>query len=96
MEKKKTTTITSESHEVFIVRRRAESLIRMWCCDCAIEVEMLKPEEAATIANVSARTIYRWIEAAQIHHCERVGGNVMVCSKQLFEKLEKEASATLS
>ncbi|MGH9907900.1 MAG: helix-turn-helix domain-containing protein [Pyrinomonadaceae bacterium] len=84
MEKKKTTTITSETHEVFIVRRRAEPSIRMWCADCAAEVEMLKPEEAAAIANVSTRTIYRWIEDAQIHHCESVGGNVVVCPKQLF------------
>jgi hypothetical protein len=84
VEKKKTTTIISESHEVIIVRRRTEGSVRMWCVDCAEEVEMLKPEEAAAIANVTTRTIYRWVEAAQIHHCESAEGNVVVCPKQLF------------
>lgn len=84
MEKKKTTTITSETHEVFIVRRGSGYSIRMWCGDCATEVEMLKPEEAAAIANVTTRTIYRWIEAAQIHHSESTEGNVVVCPKQFF------------
>ena len=84
VEKKKTTTITSESHELFIVRRGAEQPIRMWCPDCAAEVDMLKPEEAAVIANVDTRTIYRWIEAAQIHHSESGEGNVLVCPRQLF------------
>ncbi len=84
VEKKKTTTITSESHELFIVRRGAEQPIRMWCPDCAAEVDMLKPEEAAVIANVDTRTIYRWIEAAQIHHGESGEGNVLVCPRQLF------------
>lgn len=83
MEKKRTT-IISETHEVLIVRRGREPSMRMWCGDCAAEVEMLQPEEAAAIANVSTRTIYRWIEAAQIHHAESVGGNVIVCPKQLF------------
>lgn len=84
MEKKRTTTITSETHEVLIVRRGSEPSIRMWCGECSAEVEMLQPEEAAAIANVSTRTIYRWIEAAQIHHAESVGGNVIVCPKNLF------------
>jgi hypothetical protein len=84
VDKKKITTITSETHEVFIVRSEGRHPIRMWCPDCAADVEMLKPEEAAAIANVSPRTIYRWIEAAQIHHCEGMGGNVVVCPAQLF------------
>lgn len=86
VEKKKTTTITSETHEIFIVRRGGPDSIRMWCADCAAEVEMLRPEEAAAIANVSIRTIYRWIEAAQIHHCESVGGNVVLCPQQFLRK----------
>jgi hypothetical protein len=84
VDKKRTTTITSETHEVLIVRRRFEPSMRMWCDECGAEVEMLKPEEAAAIANVSTRTIYRWIESAQIHHAESVGGNVIVCPNQLF------------
>lgn len=86
VEKKKTTTITSESHELFIVRRGAEQPIRVWCPDCAAEVDMLKPEEAAAIANVSTRTIYVWLEAGEIDHTETSEGNVLVCPKCLWRR----------
>ena len=86
VEKKKTTTITSESHELFIVRRAAEQPIRMWCSECDAEVDMLKPEEAAAIAGVSTRTIYAWIEAGHINHTETGEGNVVVCPKCLWRR----------
>jgi len=44
---------------------------------------MLKPEEAAAIARVNTRTIYRWIEAGEIHHVENAD-DVLVCPKQLL------------
>jgi hypothetical protein len=84
LENKKTTTITSETHEVFIVTRPSERSIRIWCAECAAEIDMLKPEEAAAIAGVSPRTIYAWLEAGRIHHTETLEGNVLVCPKQLF------------
>jgi len=84
VERTKTTTISSETHEVFIVTRTTQGTIRTWCNECAAEVDMLRPEEAAAIAKVSTRTVYRWIEDSQIHHTESDGGNVVVCSKELF------------
>lgn len=84
VEKKKTTTITSETHEIFIVRRGGGPSVRMWCGQCAAEVEMLKPEEAAGIANVSTRTIYAWVEAGRVDHTETPEGNVLVCPKCLW------------
>jgi len=55
----------------------------MWCEECGIEVDMLNPEEAAAIAQVSTRTIYRWIEAGEIHHVE-TQECLLVCPKQLL------------
>jgi hypothetical protein len=81
--KEKTTTIKTETHEVLVVARRSNQLIRMWCEECGIEVDMLNPEEAAAIAQVSTRTIYRWIEAGQIHHVE-TQECLLVCPKQLL------------
>jgi len=82
--KRKTTVITSETHEVLIVRSSAARATRMWCPVCAEELEMLKPDEAAVVADVNTRTIYAWIEAGRIHHAELPGGEVMICPCQLL------------
>ena len=88
--REKTTTIKTDTHEIIVVARRSKELIRMWCKVCGIEVDMLNPEEAAAIAQVSTRTIYRWIEAGEIHHVE-TGDHLLICPKQLFAtNLENE------
>lgn len=84
MEKKKTTIITSETQEVFVVRMPASQMRQAWCAVCSGEVEMLNPEEAAAIAGVSTRTIYAWVEADQIDHTATAEGNVLVCPNSLW------------
>lgn len=79
MGKKKTTTITRETHEVLIFRRTAGRPVRLWCAGCAAEVEMLTPEEAALLAGVSTRTIYRRADAGQVHFSESPEGFLLVC-----------------
>ena len=46
------------------------------------EVQVITPDEAALIANVSSRTIYRWIEEAKIHFTEDVG-ILLICAASL-------------
>ena len=46
---------------------------------------MLTPDEAATLASVGTRTIYRCIEAEQIHFTETAGGQMLVCLNSLAE-----------
>jgi hypothetical protein len=84
--KKKTTIITRESHEVFVIRRPVSQMSRTWCAACSAEVEMLKPEEAAAIADVTTRTIYAWLEAGQVDHTETPEGNVLVCPKCFWRR----------
>lgn len=84
MEKKTTRTITSETHELLIVRVPSGHAIRMWCSECDTEVDMLRPDEAAVLASVSTRRIYQWVEADQIHYQESTGGNVVICPNQVF------------
>ena len=48
------------------------------CTGCGEEVEMVTPEHAAEIAGVTLRTIYRWIDAGNIHFVEN-RGQVLVC-----------------
>ena len=44
---------------------------------------MLSPEQAAIIAKVSVRAIYRWVEDQVIHYTEAPGGTLTVCIKSL-------------
>ena len=90
VERKRTTTFSRETQEVFVITRPSQSPIRSWCEECATEVDMLRPEEAAAIVDVNIRTIYQWIETARIHHAETETGNVVVCPTLLFQLPETE------
>ena len=56
--------ITVEKRRL-IVLRRARARVLDWCADCGEQVAMLTPDQAATIARVSSRTIYRRVEAGE-------------------------------
>ena len=58
-----------------------------WCAACAQTVMMLTPEDAATVAGVSARTIYRWVETDRAHFDEAPNGTLRVCLNSLQAEL---------
>jgi hypothetical protein len=67
---------------VLSIRRRA-SRPRGWCEQCACEVERVTPEEAAAIARVNPRAIYRRLEAGDLHFVEEGGGALWICLHSL-------------
>jgi hypothetical protein len=79
VEKKKVTIITSETHEVLVVRKAADIEFRRWCPLCSLEVAMFSPQEAATMLGTSVRQIYRQLEAGEIHFSEEHGMPLLVC-----------------
>ena len=44
---------------------------------------MLTPDQAATIARVSSRTIYRRVEAGEMHYMETAEGHLLVCANSI-------------
>jgi hypothetical protein len=40
---------------------------------------MVKVDEAATIARVSSRTMYRWVESDKVHFAETPEGLLVIC-----------------
>ncbi len=82
MTKKKRTEVTVETHQLFVVRKIGSS-VGTWCAECAAVVRMIAPDEAGMIADVSARTIYRWVEADRIHFVETPVGRLLVCLDSL-------------
>lgn len=83
MAKKRQTEKAVEIHEVYVIRTKSGSLPPL-CNKCATGNSiMLPPEQAAIVANVPTRTIYRWVEAATIHFSDTPNGSLIVCLKSL-------------
>jgi excisionase family DNA binding protein len=75
--------VTIETEERVVLRGSPDPRSTLkWCPVCRRQVEMVTPEQAAQIAGVSTRTIYRWIEAGAVHFIED-GGRLLVCGSVL-------------
>ena len=78
MIKKRKTEITVDTREVWLVRswwRREPAR----CAECPDRPEMLTPEEAAHVAGLTSRVIYRLVETGQIHSTETEAGSLFIC-----------------
>ena len=51
---------------------------------CSAEVRLVTPEEAARLAGVSVREIYRRVEAGRVHFIETGQGVLLICIESLF------------
>jgi hypothetical protein len=85
--KKRTTRITLETERVIWLYKR-RGLAPVWCAECGAETRMVSVDEAALLTRISARAIYRWIEAERIHFTGTPDGLLMVCLKSLYELQE--------
>lgn len=82
MKRKRRIEITVETTRVLAIsqsRGRTD-----WCPACAAEVKLVTVDEGAVLAGVSARTLYRWVEAAKLHYAETPEGLLLVCLASLF------------
>jgi len=50
-----------------------------WCVTCGARAEMIPLSEAALLARVDARTLFRWVEAEKVHSTETTRGSLMIC-----------------
>ena len=87
MSKKRVTRITLET-ERLIWRRQSRGRAPLWCAGCGDETFLISVDEAALLTRLSARTIYRWIEAERIHFTGTPDGLLMVCLKSLYDLKE--------
>ena len=69
--------------ERMILIRRDQDADRAWCATCARPVPMVSAEDAAVLAGVSRRTIYRWAEAGLVHFLETAAGTLLICVDSL-------------
>jgi hypothetical protein len=80
--RRRRTEITVETHRVLSIRRRVPRP-RSWCEQCCGEVERVTPDEAATLSRVKPRSIYRRLEAGDLHFIEDGSGAVWICLPSL-------------
>jgi excisionase family DNA binding protein len=87
MNRKRSVKITVENN-LLIVRHSSRALV---CCpECPAQIQMITPEEAATLVGVSTRTIYRWVEVEHPHFTETPEGRLLVCPNSLPLSISKE------
>ena len=87
--KRKRTEIVVELDEVFVIRGH-QTMSFAWCAECGDQVQMLTPDQAATISRLSSRIIYRWIEARRVHFTETGEGQLLICQSSLPKLIEGE------
>ncbi len=75
--------ITVERERLLLVSRHQE--VESWCEECGDRVRMLRPEEAAAVAAVSDRTIFRQIESHRLHFTETSHGATLICMNSLLK-----------
>lgn len=83
--KNKTARITVETERLLVISR-SQRMVECWCCHCDANVKVVGAEEAALIAGVSERTIFRWAEMAEVHFMETEEGKAMFCVDSLLQR----------
>lgn len=85
--------ITVERERLLVLTRSQE--VEQWCEECGAIVRMITSAEAAAVAEVDDRTIFRQIESRRLHFRETQSGAVLIClnSIQTSAREEKRASA---
>jgi hypothetical protein len=76
--------------ERLLVLSQSQSLYSL-CAGCGAEVRMLTIDQAATLARLSSRELYREVEAGILHFIETTEGSVLICFNSLNRSnLEQE------
>ena len=80
----KRTEITIETDRILVLSKHKVSIVS-WCRECRQQIKMVTVDEAAIIAGVSPRAIYRRVEAQAVHFLERADGLLLICPKSLLK-----------
>src|SRR5258705_10670677 len=84
--------LTVETHQLLVISRTKGS-IQGWCSECAGDVPLVKPEEAAVLDGVSPRTIYRRVEAGLVHFAESPEGWLLICLGALLDVSQNKSTS---
>ena len=88
MRSRRKTEITLETSRLVVIKK-SPKVNPVWCEECKVERDMVTAEEAAAIACVSTRVIYRWIEQSKLHFLDNREGSLLVCCTSLVANMPK-------
>ena len=83
MAMKRRTEIIVETERVVVIPPQTMPA-HLWCETCCTQVEMVTPEQAAALIQVTPRVVYRWVEAQLLHFIEEADGRVLICRNSLY------------
>lgn len=75
--------ITTEKHEIFIVRLGVRDPVRGFCPICHREVDMLTLDSAVGASDLSGREMIGRIASEEIHAIETANGSLLICKSSL-------------
>jgi len=87
---KKKATITVETERLLVITQ-SNRAVTSWCRDCNAEVSMIPIAEAAAVAGLSQRAIFRLVEGGQIHFVETTEGRALFCANSLLGQRDRTA-----
>ncbi len=87
MKRTKRMEITVETR--LMVIRRLTNQAPVWCIQCASPVQFITPGQAAVLAGVNTRTLYRWVESDQLHLVESANVEPLICLNSLLTLSDK-------
>lgn len=80
---KRRTEIFIETERLVVMTRTFSRRELHWCSRCDESVDMLSTDHAALVAQVSSRTVFRWVEAGMVHSSETRDGLLLICPNSL-------------
>ena len=75
--------ITTESHEVFIIRQSGHHTVPGFCPACKAQVEMVNLDTAVSHSGISGRELIRRSEDGDVHSIEAATGHLLICKRSL-------------
>ncbi len=71
--------ITAEKTETYTVRQEPLHSLQVSCEKCDRQVRCLTVDQTVNVTGLSARTIFRLVEAGELHYYETVEGHLLLC-----------------
>jgi hypothetical protein len=87
MKRKRHTRTTVEMREVVVIRG-SRKRNRVLCANCSEDIVLVTVEEAVKMSRISARAIYRLVEAGRVHFAETVEGLTLICPATLLAQVD--------
>lgn len=82
--KRKKYLITTEEHEIFIIRSEHEKIFA-FCIDCQAETEFVNLDSAVSLSGIRTQEIFRLAKKGKIHSLETESGHWLICKNSLAE-----------